>query len=145
MMTPGEFAAKLNRAAARADKELVVPTEAVMVLVEAQAREVIGTYLYGWQQLAPSTQEDRARKGYPPNDPLLRTGDLAASIAHKTADVGSVVQGLVYSTEIVALWQEMGTSRGIPPRSFLYGSLFRAIPEIERIFGNFAVRILTEA
>ncbi len=139
------MARKLERAAVLADKGLVVPTEAVMVLVEAQAREVIGTYNYGWPELAASTQADRVAQGYPADEPLLRTGELAASISHKVEDVGPVVQGLVYSDDIVALWQEMGTSRGIPPRSFLMGSLVRAIPEMERIYGAFVVRILVSA
>ena len=144
MMSPAQLAAKLDRAAVRMDKELIVPTEAVMVIVEAQAREVIGTYTYGWTPLAASTQADRVRQGYPADEPLLRTGALADSIHHMVEDQGSVVQGLVWSGDLVALWQEMGTSRGIPPRSFLYGSLFRAIPEMERIYSAFAVRLLTE-
>ncbi len=144
MISPAQLAAKLNAAAVQMDRELVVPTEAVMVVVEAQAREVIGTYLYGWTPLAEATKADRVRQGYPEDEPLLRTGALADSIHHMVEDQGSVVQGLVWSGDIVALWQEMGTSRGIPPRSFLFGSLFRAIPDMERIYSAYAVRLLTE-
>lgn len=145
MMTFGEFAARLEQAAVKIDAELEVPTEAVMLLVEAQAREVIGTYNYGWKELAESTQKDRVSKGYTPDEPLLRTGDLAASIKHKAERSGAFfgAQGVVYSDSKIALYQELGT-KNIPPRSFLFGSLARAIPEMERIYGAFIVRALTQ-
>ena len=85
MMTCSEFAQKLGDAAIRARNELDMPTEALMVVVEAQAREAIGTYRYNWQELAASTQADRVRKGYPADEPLLRTGTMAASIEHEAA------------------------------------------------------------
>lgn len=144
-MSCGQFAYKLERAAALARGELVLPTEALMLLVAAQAKEAIGTYRYGWKELAPSTQADRVAKGYPADEPLLRTGRMAASIDHKAAPTPTGAEGLVYSDELIALWQELGTSRGIPPRSFLFHSLWLSTPEMARLFGAFAERILMAA
>lgn len=143
MMTCAEFAEKLGRAAVRAKSEIDAPTEAVMRIAEAQAREAIGTYRYGWPELAASTQKDRTSKGYPADEPLLRRGDLAASIEHRSELTGAGAEGLLFSEDKIALFQEMGTHRGIPPRSFLFKSLWLATPEIAKAFGAFAVRILS--
>lgn len=84
------------------------------------ARAKIGEYqgasgpFPAWRQLADSTQEERERKGFTPNDPLLRTGDLRASI--KTA-VGTDAAAVGSNSEIAA-YQELGT-KTIPPRPFL--------------------------
>lgn len=142
MMSCAQFARHLERAAIRARNELDIPTEAVMVVVEAQAREVIGTYRLGWQELAAATQADRVAKGYPADEPLLRTGQLAASIEHKAELAPGGAEGLVYSEDKIALYQEIGTSR-IPPRSFLYHTLVNSTPTISSAFGKFAIQILT--
>jgi len=137
------MARRLERASIRAKNELDIPTEALMVMVEAQAREVIGTYRFGWPELAESTQADRIAQGYPADEPLLRTGTLAASIEHKVELSATGAQGLVYSEDIVALWQEMGTSRGIPPRSFLFKSLWLSTEFMASTYRKFAEQILT--
>ena len=142
MMTCAEMAAKLKWAAVRAKNEIDIPTEAYMVVVAKAAKTVIGTYTYGWPQLAQSTQEDRASKGYPANEPLLRTGQMRDSIAHKSALSPLGAEGVVYSSDVVALWQEMGTSRGIPPRSFLFKSMWLNTPEMDKVFNTFAAAIL---
>jgi hypothetical protein len=81
------------------------------------------------------------RKGA--NTPLLETGSIRDSISHK-AELSAVgAEGLVYSDDIKALWQELGTSRGIPPRSFLYQSLLRCDPEIESAFRAFMESLFT--
>lgn len=134
MMSPGELAAILKRAAAKAEVELVEPTEALMVVVEQKAKEVIGTYAYGWPELAQSTV-DRKRNG---DTPLLETGALRDSIQHRAEPTATGAEGLVYTDEKTGLWAEMGTSCGEPPRSFLMQSLIRSEPEMARIFGEFA-------
>jgi hypothetical protein len=141
MMTCAEFSALLDRAAGMAKAELATPTEAVMVAVEAQAKEAIGTYRYGWPELAESTQHDRVAAGYPADEPLLRTGSLAASIQHRAELTPEGAEGLVYSNDKIALYQELGTERGIPPRSFLYKSLWLATPVMARVFGEFAEKL----
>ena len=142
MMSCFQFAERLERASIRARNEIDAPTEALMVLVAAQAKEAIGTYKFGWPELAESTQRDRVAQGYPADEPLLRTGAMANSISHKAHLSAGGAEGLVYSDEIIALWQEMGTSRGIPPRSFLFMALTHSGPEMGRIFIAFAVSIL---
>jgi hypothetical protein len=138
MMTCAEFAEILMRAAAKAETGLAVPTEELMKDVQEKAKEAIGTYAYGWPELAESTQESRTQLGFSANDPLLRTGALQGSIASKAEGTGLGAEGLVYSGEKTALWAELGTSRGEPPRSFLMQSLLRSIPEAGAIFARFA-------
>ena len=142
MMTCAEFARKLQWASVRAKNEIDIPTEEYMVVVEEAAKTVIGTYEYGWPQLAASTQADRTAKGYPPNEPLLRTGQMRDSIAHLSALSVAGADGLVYSDDIIALWQELGTSRGIPPRSFLFKSLWLNTPALAGLFARFAEQII---
>jgi phage gpG-like protein len=73
-----------------------------------------------WEPLAPSTQRDRARRGYEPDHPILwRTGDLANSLSSRDAG-GNIFEasknGLRVGTSIpYASFHEYGTSR-MPPR-----------------------------
>ena len=95
-------------------------------MIRDEARAEIGHYqeaagqFEAWQALTEHTQDDRVRKGFSPDDPLLRTGDLRDSITctargHEAA---------IGSNSDIAIWQELGTNR-IPPRSFLGGAAFR--------------------
>jgi phage gpG-like protein len=90
--------------------------EALARIIAAECRRVIGTYELGWEQLAEATQEERARLGYPPNEPLLREGTLRDSIGHEIVEPGKLA--IVGSTSDIAVYQELGTST-IPARSFL--------------------------
>jgi len=103
-------------------------------ILEDEAKAAIGTYRdgYNWPQLADSTQEERARLGYPPNEPLLRTGELRDSIKHT---VESADLGFVGTNDAVAKYQEFGTSK-IPPRPFLGGALHAKGEEIAECFGG---------
>lgn len=112
-----------------------------MLVAESKAREAIGTYRYDWTPLAESTQADRVRQGWPADEPLLRTGALAASIQHKVETTPIGAEGLVYSDDIIAFYQEMGTDRGIPPRSFLYKGLIESLGEAGRIYVGFVEKI----
>ncbi len=67
-----------------------------------------------WDELAPSTKEDRVRKGFSENEPLLRTGKLRDSI--KVSVQGN--RAVVGSDEDIMVWQELGTEK-IPPRPVL--------------------------
>lgn len=108
--------------------------ERAAVVIETEAKRVIGTYDYGWPQLADSTQHDRQQKGFAANEPLLRTGQMRDSIEHKVGEH----EAHVGSNDQRAVWQELGTSRGIPPRSFLMGAGIhkrrQVIEETGRIF-----------
>ena len=107
-------------------------------VVETEAKRVIGTYDYGWAQLAPSTQKDREDKGYPANEPLLRDGTMRDSIQHKVEGKSAFVG----SNEDIAVFQELGTSR-IPPRPFLAGAAMHKGPEVAKIVGETVVGYLS--
>lgn len=96
-------------------------------LIEKEAKRVIGTYEYGWPQLAPSTLAQKHA-----NTPLLETGEMRASIQHNSdgreAHIGS--------NSDKAVWQELGTARGIPPRSFLAETARRKEGEVREIIGQ---------
>lgn len=70
----GGFAAHML--AAGADMKLAEEAvlEKACVMVEKEAKDVIGTYRYDW----PQRQEQRASLGYAANEPLLRDGTLRA-------------------------------------------------------------------
>jgi hypothetical protein len=101
--------------------------------IATEAKSVIGTYdaTPTWPQLAESTQRDRERKGYAPNEPLLRTGELRDSI---TWTIVSDHEGAVGSDLDVAVFQELGTSK-IPPRSFPRSSALAVAPDIADLAG----------
>lgn len=105
--------------------------EAACVVVEREARRVIGTYDYGWPQLAPSTQADRVQQGFPANEPLLRTGEMRDSIEH----VSSPTEGRIGSNNPKAIWHELGTSR-VPPRPFLSSALQHEAAHVVAIIGG---------
>ncbi len=52
-----------------------------------------------------------------------------------------MLEVVVGSNDLRALWQELGTSR-IPPRSFLGLAMENALPIAEEIFGKIAVTVL---
>ena len=144
-MSCAEFAAILGEAAERAAM-LSAPTEEFMEVVKVKAQAVIGTYAYGWPELADYTKEH----GNPGNTPLLREGGLRGSIEKMALPTGLGAEGLVYSGEKKALWAEMGTLGGAsgggwggpePARSFLMQSLIRSEPAMGAIFGRFAEQL----
>lgn len=121
---PAAFAAHLLQAAAAMEHGEATALEKAAVLVEKRAKDKIGEYqdavgpFAKWAELADSTKIDRVRKGFPENEPLLRTGAMRDSIEHTVADH----EAHIGSNNDIALYQELGTSR-IPPRSFLGGAM----------------------
>ena len=83
-------------------------------IIQTEAKDVIGTYRYGWPPLKPETVARKANG----DTPLLETGEMRESI-ERTVEGQSAFVG---SNNDKAVWQELGTSRGIPPRSFLMGA-----------------------
>ena len=96
-------------------------------LLRDEAQKSLGTYqdaagpLPAWPQLASSTQVERTEKGYTPNDPLLRSGELRDSIKSEVTDDP---MGRVYTDSEHAADLEFGTVR-IPPRPFMGGAMYR--------------------
>ncbi len=120
-------------------QKLVVHAAFALALegVAAKARAKIGHYQQAsgsfpaWAELAERTRQDRVTKGFPEDEPLLRTGDLRDSIKSETD--GN--RGIVGSTSKIALYQEIGTAGGahggpIPPRSFLASTGAETAPEV---------------
>lgn len=143
MMTLDAFlrhVASLPAAVNRAEQEGL---HAAAETIADAARDKIGEYqsasgpFPAWRQLAESTQEDRARKGFAPNDPLLRTGEMRASI--KTA-VGADHAAIGSNSEIAA-YQELGT-KTIPPRPFLGPAGFENAEKVARDIGERVARVV---
>ena len=116
----GEFVAHLATMAAAETLALHRGLKKCAVAIEATAKAEIGHYqsdagpFLGWVELADSTKEDRVRKGFSENDPLLRTGELRDSISHQVGGLEAVIG----STSDIMVYQELGTEK-IPPRAVL--------------------------
>jgi len=130
-MELGAFAAHLAALTVEIEAAKAEVMESACKVVETEAKRVIGTYDYGWPQLADSTQADRERQGFSPNDPLLRTGEMRDSIEH-TVVAGD---GFIGSNDPKAKWQELGTDR-IPARSFLAGAAAQKGDEVADMVGR---------
>ena len=114
--------------------------EEACVHLETRVKQVIGTYDLQprWAELADATKDDRSRKGYPENDPLLRTGHLRDSVQHKVeGDTGRVG-----TDDDIAVYQELGT-RSIPPRSYLRLSAVEQEHELVKILERGAVSFIS--
>lgn len=130
----GGFAAFLGAAAVGVERAKHEALEKAAVIVEQEAKRVIGTYEYGWPPLAESTLK---KKGA--DTPLLETGKMRDSISHEvTGD-----EARIGSPEDTALWQELGTSK-IPPRPFLQGAVQHKMPEVCEVIGHTVVKVLTK-
>ena len=121
-----EAAAKFRAAAHDIEEAGPLIVRTACQMVAAHAKAAIGTYDLGWTPLAASTLAHKSA-----NTPLLETGEMRDSIKWQ-AD-GLV--GHVGSNLDRAVWQEMGTSRGIPPRSFLMASAIDQGPKIAKMAG----------
>jgi len=116
--SPGAFATYLRRVSQAVPAAEHTGLERAAVIVETEAKALIGQEHADWPALAASTVQEKQRLGYTgrvsATDPLLREGTLRASYSH-------VVDGrraVVGSDDPVAIYQETGTVR-IPPRPVL--------------------------
>lgn len=138
-----DFARHLRRVAARTPAAVERITEKMATGIELEAKAELGTYqseaypFDAWAPLAESTKQDRVRKGYTPDDPGLRSGEMRDSIGHLT----DRDQAVIGSRSDHLVWFEQGT-RNQPPRSVLGLSAVRykakALPiiqaELQRLF-----------
>jgi len=105
--------------------------------IDKAAKDKIGEYQAAngmhdaWPELADSTKEDRVRKGFTENDPLLRSGELRDSMGHETKGL----EAAIGSTSDIAVYQELGTDK-IPPRPFLGAAAYEHIDEVKKIVGG---------
>lgn len=111
--------------------------EKVAKIIERDAKAQIGHYqpevgpFQDWAPLAESTEDQKARLGYPLDAPLLREGKLRESIEHEVEGHEAVVG----SKSEIAEYQEFGTST-IPPRPFIGPAAFKNKAAIQQIIGK---------
>jgi len=139
-ITVGELEDILMRSVERAPLMLEEKLLKVGEAVKTAARDMIGHEHDTWPALAESTIAEKERKVFDVPDPLLRTGQLRDSIEMEAAGLTMSVG----STEKIAAYQEMGTSR-IPPRPFIAPSAEKGALELERELGEQAILLLTPA
>lgn len=133
-----EFAGVMGRMGAFIHVAREKALEYAAVAIETEARRVLGTYDYGWAQLAESTQDQRESLGYTPNDPGLRSGEMKDSVAHNiegdTAHIGS--------DDDKAVWFEIGTDKQ-PARSFLMGAAYHEMDHVADQIGKMYHAVLS--
>ena len=102
-----------------------------------KAREKIGHQQEGWAPLAPSTEAEKVRQGYPEDAPLLRTGELRDSISSRVVEGDTAVD--IGSTDKVSKLHEFGTVK-MPPRP-VFATLVQENHEMAtRIVAKWAAR-----
>lgn len=131
----GFFKSKYKTGASKREEIIEKSLFEMSEFIKEKAQEKFGHYQTGWDQLADATQKERERKGYLPNEPLLRDGTLRDSI--ETTVEGK--QAFVGSKNEVMVWQEKGTSRtgwgrGIPPRPVFLLTQIQGEKEATSIF-----------
>lgn len=135
---------EMGNAAARMEAEEQAVLRHGARVVQRRTKAIIGHYqnesgpFVGWAPLADSTIADKERQGYGVPDPLLRTGGMRDSI-EVTVGVGEAHIG---SNDDVAVYQELGTDRGIPPRSFLGAAAFQTKDHVGHLMGSVIVSAL---
>jgi hypothetical protein len=106
-----EAAAKFVAIGVAYEKGVHDALEKACVIIETEAKSYPGEYQTGWAPLAESTIARKATG----DSPLRETSEMAESYEHTVQGKS----GFVGSDNDKAVWQELGTSRGIPPRSVL--------------------------
>jgi phage gpG-like protein len=133
----GAFALHLAKLEADVARAAHHGLEKVAVEVEKTAKSQFGHYQQAiggfdkWPPLKEATKADRARQGYPPDEPLLRSGALRDSITHEVRGLDAVIG----SQQEVMAHQELGTSK-IPPRPVLGPAALKNRHKIAQILGH---------
>ena len=131
--SPAAFAAFLPALALEIEHEKHQALEKAAVIVETEAKRVLGTHDYGWVPLKPETIARKANG----DTPLLETGEMRESIEH----IVKKDEAQIGSNNDKALWHELGTSR-IPPRPFLSGALHHKADDIVKMIGQNIVKVI---
>lgn len=120
--------------------------------VEA-SKKMIGHYqpavgdLPAWAPLTDATKADRTAKGFTPDDPLLRSGELRDAVEFKPA-VDGVGIGVFGDSRLATIARAMEygyynvrAGRFVAPRSYIRGAVYVTLPAmIKEISGRvFAV------
>ncbi|CBJ38336.1 putative bacteriophage-related protein [Ralstonia solanacearum CMR15] len=133
----GAFAAHLAKLAETGPAVMHHALDLSAAEIQKTARGMIGDYqpavgpFPAWEELADSTQAERARLGFSENDPGFRTGDMQASIQKivdgHTAAIGSNDQHLV--------WFDQGTTNQ-PPRPVFGPAAIHSKHRVESLIGR---------
>lgn len=105
--------------------------------IEKTAKSKFGVYQQvisdfdAWEPLTEATQADRVRQGYPPNEPLLRSGSLRNSVNHEVRGLDAAIG----SKSDVMVHQELGTVK-IPPRPVLGPAAIQNRRKIKKLLGQ---------
>lgn len=153
MASFADVAARIASMAAAIKETKPDVLDEIATRIQESAKEKIGVYqdqvgpFRAWDPLKKATQRERAKKGYTPNDPLLRTGYLRDSI--KKAIYGSFA--VVGSDSMLAVYHEFGT-HGVgvdpntgyhdPPRPFLGPAAYEAREWVGEVVTEWVKRCL---
>ena len=117
-MTLAEFVTHLGRVRRALPVAEHAGLDHAGLVIEQEAKALVGTEYPGWPALADSTVAEKAARGQvgriSATDPLFATGELRGSIKHEVE--GHTV--IVGTPDQVGVYMEAGTSR-VPPRPFL--------------------------
>lgn len=136
--SPRQFAAFLEAAIPRMSSGMREGGHKAGVMLAEEAKNILGSYpppgpadrfglsgmlpydpMRQWQELAPITVHEKTELGYsPPDNPLVRTGEMRDSISYEVALDSRAMMIVVGSDVPYAVDQELGTER-IPSRPFL--------------------------
>lgn len=139
--SPLEFSEKLIELVAEEVIAMKTALEVVAVKIEKTAKSEFGTYqrasgkFPAWAPLMESTLAEKTRLGYsPPDNPLLRTGDLRSSIKHEVKDFTAIIG----STSPIMHYHEFGTSN-MAMRPVIGPAAFRNKKFIYKAIGAYVV------
>src|SRR5258708_34955480 len=138
------FAEHLEKAALEVPVAQHKALGTALVILEKDMKEQIGHFQAqhgphpAWAPLADSTEDEKARLGYPADAPLLREGDLQDNFRHEQHGD----EGIVGSTDPVMAFHEAGTSR-MPPRPVVGPALFKTRDKMERLVRDATFAVIT--
>lgn len=139
-----EWCAELERQIATVRPAVTMALHEIGEAAEQIARGKVGEYqpevgpFPAWAPLAESTVEDKTRQGYaPPDNPLLREGDLRDSVGHHVEPMLLEVG----STDPVMRYHETGTSK-MPPRPVIGPAMLETVPVAQEVLGGALADVL---
>jgi hypothetical protein len=155
--SPEEFAMYFGRQTVGLTAKMSSALGAAGTLIRDDARRRLGQYQSGdavfpkWEQLAPDTQTERARRGFSQNRPLLRSSALRRAIEREVVPMGVLIgvksgPGPEYDPQRdigdIARRMEFGTVTA-PPRPFLGPAVLATWEKVAVVLGQRLKSILS--